>query len=104
LDTGNPNDGHLGADFNRYGFDFWDEVEAADPGHAARRIRLARLNTWRNAIAHHDYDPAELGGTTILTVPQVRDWRTDCDVFAFTFDAVARNQIQATTSVSPWPP
>jgi hypothetical protein len=104
LDSGNPNPGNLGADFNRYLFDFWPAVLASDPGHAARQHRLAMLNAWRNAIAHNDYDPADLGGTTILTIAQVRDWRTDCDAFATAFDVVMRNQLQALTGVSPWPP
>jgi hypothetical protein len=104
LETGNPNSGNLGADFNRYNFDFWTAVLAIDPGHAARRHRLAMLNAWRNAIAHHHYDPVELGGTTTLTIVQVRDWRTDCDAFAMTFDEVMRNYLQATTGAPPWPP
>src|SRR5208283_5836794 len=79
LDTGNPNPGNLGTDFKRFQFDFWDTLLTVDPGHAARRDRLEMLNTWRNAIAHHDYDPARLGGTTTLTIPQVRDWRTHSD-------------------------
>ncbi len=104
LDTGNPSPSNLGADFARFGFDFWTAVLAADPAHAARRHRLAELNAWRNAIAHHDYDPAELGGTTTLTVPQVQGWRAHCDAFAVTFDAILRNHLQTTTGVGPWPP
>jgi hypothetical protein len=104
LDTGNPNPGNLGADFNRYALDFWSEVLALDPGHAARLHRLAMLNAWRNAIAHHNYDPTALGGTMLLTVAKVRDWQSDCDAFATAFDAVMRNHLQATTGVSPWPP
>src|SRR4051812_3322453 len=41
LDTGNPNPGNLGADFNRYGVDPWPALLALDPGHAARQHRLA---------------------------------------------------------------
>lgn len=104
LEIGNPNSGNLGADFNRFNFDFWAAVQVTDPSHAARRHRLAMLNAWRNAIAHHQYDPVELGGTTILTIVQVRDWRTDCDTFAVTFDTVLLNHLQATTGVLPWPP
>jgi hypothetical protein len=104
LDTGNPNPGNLGVDFNRYLFKFWDEVLAQDPGHALRKDRLDVLYVWRNAVAHYDYDPAKLGGAMILTIPQVRDWRTDCDALATAFDAVVRNHLQATTGVSPWPP
>lgn len=104
LDTGNPNSGNLGADFNRYNFDFWAAVLALDPSHVARRHRLAMLNAWRNAIAHNNYDPAELGGTTTLTIVQVREWRADCDAFATTFDAVLRDYLQTTTGLPPWPP
>ena len=104
LETGNPNVGNLGADFNRFNFDFWTAVLAIAPSHTVRRHRLAMLNAWRNAIAHHDYDPVQLGGTTILTLVQVRDWRIDCDAFAVTFDTVLRNYLQATTSMLPWPP
>ena len=104
LETGNPNAGNLAQDFNRFNFDFWTAVLAIDPSHAARRHQIAMLNTWRNAIAHHDYDPVQLGGTTTLTLVQVRDWRIDCDAFAVTFDIVLRNHLQATTGALPWPP
>jgi hypothetical protein len=104
LDTGNPNASNLGADFNRYAFDFWPAVFALDPAHDARRHRLAMLNAWRNAVAHHDYDPAELGGTTTLAVSQVRDWQSDCEAFATAFDVVMRNRLFATTGLAPWPP
>ena len=104
LDTGTPNPGNLGADFNRYSLDLWMAVLAMDPGHASRRHRLALLNAWRNAIAHHNYDPAELGGTTTLTIPQVRDWLSDCDAFAVSFDALLRNHLQTILGVVPWTP
>jgi hypothetical protein len=104
LDTGNPNSSNLGADFNRFNFDFWAAVLSLDPGHGPRRHRLAMLNAWRNAIAHNNYDPSELGGTTTLAIVQVRDWRVDCDAFATTFDAVLRDYLQTTTGVLPWAP
>lgn len=104
LDTGNPNVGNLGADFTRYGLDFWPAVMALDPAHVARQHRLAMLNAWRNAIAHHDYDPAELGGTITLTIPQVRDWRLDCDAFAAAFDAVMYHTLQTILGTPPWAP
>jgi hypothetical protein len=105
LDTGNPHPANLGADFNRYNIAFWDAVDALDPvNHPARRRRLARLNAWRNAITHHDYDPGELGGTTTLTVSEVQDWRADCDALAAAFDAVLRDHLEAVTGVPPWPP
>lgn len=104
LDIGNPNSGNLGADFGRYGLDFWPAVVAVDASHAARRHQLAILSAWRNAIAHNDYDPAQLGGTTTLSIPQVRDWRAGCDILATTFDSVLGGYLQAVTGVSAWPP
>jgi hypothetical protein len=105
LDTSNPNEGNLGADFNRFQLKFWDEVTALDPTHQTRRGRLSTLmNVWRNAIAHHDYDPAKLGGATDLTIVQVTDWRTDCDALATSFDTVMRIHLQAVTGALSWPP
>jgi len=103
LDTGNATPDNLRDDFNRYQFDLWAAVLALDHGHDARKNRLVLLNMWRNAIAHHDYDPSKLGGPT-LAIPQVRDWRTDCDVLATAFDAVVRKHLEDTTGVSPWSP
>ena len=104
LDTGNLNPGNLGADFGRYEPDFWSRILALDPTHAARRHRLAMLNNWRNAIAHHDFNPADLGGTTTLAIVQVRNWLADCDVFAKAFDAVMRDRLLIVTGAVPWPP
>ncbi len=104
LDMGNPNSGNLGADFGRYGIDFWLAVLAIDPGHAARQHRLAMLSAWRNAIAHNDYDPVQLGGTITLSVAQIRDWRTECDLLAAAFDLALGSYLQTVTGVAPWPP
>src|SRR5215831_5869900 len=51
LDTGNPNPGNLGADFGRFGFKFWNEVDQLDARNPDRRDQLSDLNEWRNAIA-----------------------------------------------------
>jgi hypothetical protein len=55
LDTGNPNPGNLGSDFNRFGLDFWAGVHNLSPKNSRRRENLEELNSWRNAIAHHDF-------------------------------------------------
>jgi hypothetical protein len=102
LETGNPSPANLGADFGRFTFDFWPAVIAAEPAHAARRHRLAEFNGWRNAIAHHNYDPAALGGIATLTIAQEQGWRADCGTFAITFDAVMSSQLQTLTGVAPW--
>src|SRR4051794_8105098 len=51
LDFGNPNPGNLGSDFNRFGLDFWVEVQTRSAKNIKRRQRLEELNLWRNAIS-----------------------------------------------------
>ena len=102
LDAGNPNPGNLGADFNRLGLKFWAEVEAADARNGQRRQLLEWLTTWRNAIAHQDFDPARLGGRTTLQLQEVRAWRSACDGLTRSFDAVLRHHLRTVTGAYPW--
>jgi hypothetical protein len=104
LDVGNPTLSNLCSDFNRFQFDLSPKLTTADPGHEARIRRLGGLHAWRNAIAHHDYDPAKLGAGTRLTIAQVRDWQTDCDAFAVLLDRVVRAELEQVTGLSLWPP
>src|SRR5258706_3633200 len=62
LDTGNPNPGNIGSDFDRLGLSFWGELSLAFPNLARWRLQLEELNRWRNAIAHQDFNPIRLGG------------------------------------------
>jgi hypothetical protein len=102
LDVGNPNPTNLGTDFNRLGLKFWTEVGASDARAAHRRLQLESLNTWRNAIAHQDFDPVKLGGRTTLLLQEVRAWRSACDGLARTFDAVLRHHLGTVTGSFPW--
>ena len=102
LMTGNANSGNIGEDYNRFGLSFWDEVKNLDLGNQARQYRLAKLNLWRNAIAHQDFDPAKLGGTIVLRLQQVREWRNACNRLANSFDEVMRSHLQITNGISPW--
>ena len=105
LDTSNPKSGKPWCRFQPFSVRIM--AHRVGSGHreiTARRDRLRMLSEWRNAIAHHDYDPAKLGGITMLTIPQVDGWRTDCDFLATTFDAVLRKHIEDITGASPWPP
>ncbi len=102
LDQGNAQPGSLGADFGRLGIKLWDEVTAADPDNRARHSSLEVLNQWRNAIAHQDFDPRELGGTTTLRLAQVREWRAACNRLAESFDEVTRRYLQSMGGQSPW--
>ena len=101
LDTGNPNPGNIGADFNRLGLPFWSFVEANDARNSARQALLEELNRWRNAIAHHDFSPAILG-SAVLRLAEVRNWRSACAGLAISFDEVMRQYIQSTIGISPW--
>ena len=102
LDRGNANPSTIGSDFNRLGVEFWLQVYADHPHNDRRKVLLEELNQWRNAIAHHDFDPAALGGTTVLHLSQVRAWRRACNRLALSFDNVMQAYLAATTGVSPW--
>jgi hypothetical protein len=101
LDRGNPNPGTLGADFGRFGFDFWPDVLALDTHAASYRTDLETLNAWRNAIAHNDFAPSRFT-STILSVSQVRDWRRSCNHLARLFDTLLYRELTRLTGNAPW--
>jgi hypothetical protein len=103
LDTGNPNPGNIGADFNRFGVAFWPAVLAVSPRNAARQLALDELNRWRNAIAHNSFAPDMYrGGRPSLQLSEVQNWRKACDGLARTFDTVLRAHLLSITGVAPW--
>ena len=102
LDKGNPNPGNLGADFGRFGFNFWSKVQADHHRNERGQELLEELNEWRNVIAHQDFDATRLGGTTTLHLHTVRGWRRALNRLARSFDNVMRNQINILTKQYPW--
>jgi hypothetical protein len=103
LDTGNPNRGNIGSDFNRLGFSFWPAVDADHPRNPQRSSWLEALNRWRNAIAHHAFAPDMYrGGRPSLHLSEVQDWRRACDGLARSFDTVLRAHLLVATGVAPW--
>jgi hypothetical protein len=103
LDTGNPNPGSIGSDFNRFGISFWPLVDADHPRNPQRRQALEELNRWRNAIAHSAFTPDMCrGGRPSLQLAEVQDWRRACDGLARSFDNVMHAHLLATTGVAPW--
>lgn len=102
LERGNANPSSIGSDFNRFGVGFWTQVYADDPQNERRRELLETLNTWRNAIAHQDFDPDKLGGTTTLHLSQVMQWRKACNRLALSFDKIMQTYIDAVTETTPW--
>lgn len=110
LDFGNPNPGHIGSDFNRFGMRFWDAVYAASPRNRGRRVRLDELNACRNAIAHQDFSPTRVDGRLIdfgagsgaLQLGTVRSWRAACAGLAVEFDDVMGAQLGRLVGARPW--
>jgi hypothetical protein len=102
IDKGNPNPGNLGDDFGRFGISFWTDVKADFRQNDRRQAILENLNSWRNAIAHQDFDAAKLGGTTSLHLSQVQAWRRSLHRLAQSFDNVMKKAITNVTKVVPW--
>lgn len=102
LDRGNANSASIDADFARLGLRIWDAVKALDPRNAARKELIDELNTWRNAIAHQDFNPVKLGGRTTLRLSHVNGWRGACNQLARAFDAVTRAHLSTLLGSHPW--
>ncbi|MBA4017784.1 MAG: hypothetical protein C0483_11470 [Pirellula sp.] len=102
LETGNPNPGNIGNDFNRLGLTLWDSMVALDAGTTARKATLELMNVWRNAIGHQDFDKQELNNRTTLSLPTVNSFRLACEGLATTMDNVMRAHLQALFAVAPW--
>jgi hypothetical protein len=101
LDSGNPNPGNIGADFNRFGIVFWKNVQSLNPVNKRHQDSLETLSLWRNAIAHQDFSDPKLN-TSSLRLQQVQLWRRACGSLATAFDRVMFDQIQAVTGLVPW--
>ena len=102
LDTGNPNPGNIGSDYDRLGFKFWQEPAWSNRANAFRRKDLEELNLWRNAIAHQDFAKPGCGGRTVVKLAEVRRWRRACDGLSATFDDVVRRHLTNTSGSPPW--
>jgi hypothetical protein len=103
LDSGNPNPGNIGSDFNRFAFVFWPAVEVDHPRNPRRKALLEELNGWRNAIAHQSFPVKMLkGGRAILPLARVQRWRKSCTGLARSFDRVMRVQLRKMAGVAPW--
>lgn len=100
LDRENATPSSVGADFNRLGISFWDEVKAHDSRTLRRMEMLKRLNTWRNAIAHQDFQ--KLGTSGALQLADVKAWRRACKGLARSFDAVMQSHLQRLIGLPPW--
>jgi hypothetical protein len=68
-----------------------------------RRDWLARQDSIlkSDTVVYQDFDPAKLGGKTILRLEQVQRWRSTCNRLARAFDEVMRSHLQTLTGSSP---
>lgn len=101
LDRSNATPSSLGTDFGRLGIDLWKLVDVAYPQGPLLRRKLEELNSWRNAIAHSDFDPVRLGGT-ILRLQQVRRWRWVCARLARILDRIVTDGFFVKLGSRPW--
>jgi hypothetical protein len=97
LDRGNPNLENLKADFKRFGFTF--DLAGADPTNPARLQHLAKLNEWRNVVAHQGTPTAMAGPLTNVLVTA---WHTSCDGLANSLDGIMYNQLRRILRRRPW--
>jgi hypothetical protein len=107
LDRGNANPGSLGADFESFDLEIWEDAGQLDARTARRSRRLEQLNIWRNAIAHQDFDFSRhqlevLGDVSGLDLRRVRAFRSCCDQLAGTFDRVLARHLESIVGARPW--
>jgi hypothetical protein len=107
LDRGNAGPNTIGTDFGRFGATkFWDLVDLQDKRNATRRMRLEQLNTWRNAVAHQDFnwskEELKLIVGTRGTLDDVRMWRDACNALAQEFDRTVAGQAMNLIGKQPW--
>jgi hypothetical protein len=103
LDSRNAQPASIGADFDRFGFAFWRVVQAADARNANRRVKLERLNEWRNAIAHHDIDARRVSlDPNQVTLAACRRWRSALDGLARSFDMVVAAHLHQILRTRSW--
>ena len=102
LDTGNPNPGNIGSDFDRLGLKLWQDSTWSTVPNRVRRVGLEQLKGWRNAIAHQDFTKPACGGRTVVTLAEVRRWRGACSGLARAFDGFVGRHLHLTSGSPPW--
>lgn len=105
LDRGNATPGNIGADFGRFGFEFWDAIYQRHQRNKTRVVRLDQLVTWRNSIAHDSPIPPTKIGLVAGTKPTLtcgRRWRRSLAALVPHFDAVAAERVEDLVANRPW--
>jgi len=105
LDRGNATAGNIGADFGRFGLEFWDTVYDLHASNRRRRELLDQVMVWRNSIAHDSPiapSNAHLVEGTAPTLTWGRRWRRGLNALVPYFDRVAADHVEDLTGHRPW--
>jgi hypothetical protein len=105
LDKGNPTPANLGSDFGRFDFRFWGAVEAEDKDSEGRRVKLAQMCEWRNAIVHGDISRKRAAGLLVprhLDLETCKGWRRALDALAVSIDRAVANRCVGLGRPKPW--
>lgn len=100
LKRGNANAGNIGSDFGRLVPGYWDLVKADSPRNPGRAGKLARLNAWRNAVAHQDFAQGLMPKSVRLH--DVEGWRTALTGLARSMNDVTWRSLLALFGSAPW--
>ncbi|MGH2879880.1 MAG: hypothetical protein ACRDK4_09790 [Solirubrobacteraceae bacterium] len=105
LDKQNAHPNAISDDFDRFGLDVWQRVDAARKGNDERRKKLWALITWRNAIAHYDID-AKLSKDALvpstITLDTCTGWRSALGILAVSLDKVVADHCESLGLARPW--
>lgn len=103
LVRGNATKETIQRDFQSLGIVIWIEAKTYDSRIDLWLARLDRLNKWRNAIAHQDFDPVKLSSQKLsVTLPDVQKWRRGCGRLATTLDRVMKVHLTKINNQAPW--
>lgn len=101
LDSKNATVESIGADFNTLGVPVMDALRALRPTNQKRLAELGRMNGWRNAIAHQDFDRKKLAPAK-LHLEMIATWRRQCGILAVDLDTVMLKHLTTLVGTPPW--
>lgn len=105
LDRQNAHPVSIAKDFERFGVDIWELMDAMRRGNSTRRKRLEALITWRNAIAHHDIDEKLSRGAldpVKINLDTCKSWRGSLNVLVVCLDRAAAGRCEELGILRPW--
>lgn len=105
LDRQNAHPVAIAKDFERFGVDTWEQVDAMRPENDKRRKKLEALIRWRNAIAHHDIDSKLSKGAldpVRIDFNTCKTWRKALGVLAVGLDRTAADRCEELGIARPW--